>query len=74
MSKTCKTCKYWERFTDIAKTRYHGPYAGNCANSKFIYAEQDIPVDNLAYWDHEGYNADFCTGEAFGCIHWEKKS
>lgn len=73
MSKICKTCKYWERFTDTHDIRYCGPYAGNCFNSKFIYDEQDVPVDSLAYWDHEGYSADFCTGESFGCIHWEKK-
>lgn len=75
MSKICSTCKYWERFTDITDIRYHGPYAGNCSSSRFTYSEQDIPADSLAYWDHEGYNPDtiFCTGEAFGCIHWEQK-
>lgn len=54
---------------------------GRCKNDRIIY--DDISPENallrandsdcLIYCDSEGYNADFITGENFGCIHFLSK-
>ena len=64
----CKTCTHWKRLSD-SDAQYFGPHAGKCASDSFVY-DDDMPADGLEYWDHEGYSADFNTGEDFGCVHW----
>jgi hypothetical protein len=69
---TCETCKFWKRYT--TNSQFHG----KCHNSKFIYyySTDDSPfliTNNLIYWDYDIEAATFCTGETFGCIHWEAK-
>jgi hypothetical protein len=64
----CKNCKYWE--TSLLNSKG----AGDCCNEKFVYTgEKKTPKDGLGYWDNEGYDAGFETGEDFGCIHWEER-
>lgn len=70
---TCKTCTHWIRFTDAYSIKYLGKHMGDCNNNKFIYGESKIPIDGFAYWDQESVQADFATGENFGCIHWKPK-
>lgn len=65
----CKDCKYW--------TRYEGENQrfGKCENSKIEYGSENTygqlyyTDDQLLYEDYEQYNASFCTGQNFGCIH-----
>jgi hypothetical protein len=68
----CKNCKYYKKpmnSYDLKKDR------GLCINEKFVYEVSDsYPLnDKLEYWDNEGYNAGFCVGKNFGCIHFVKK-
>ena len=69
---TCQSCLYWKRFTDKYVLKYKGN-GGFCRSKKFVYTSGKVPADGLALWDEEDVNADFATGESFGCIHWEKK-
>lgn len=67
----CKTCKHWKKFTNNYDIKYRGPNAGNCYNlEKFVYTDDFIQSDTLAYYDRESVGAEFFTGENFGCIHW----
>jgi hypothetical protein len=67
---TCSSCKYWIRTND----KHVDETLGNCKSDKFIYDpwSKGHPSDVLVYSDYEGYSAGFCTGQDFGCIHWEK--
>jgi len=64
MRKRCKTCFYWHQ----NKRNYHaltGGVYGKCSCGKFIYREDfcfPYAIDQLIYWDYEGYNASFATG------------
>jgi hypothetical protein len=61
--KRCRTCKYYN--------------ADACSNAKFVYLWEgnvkDVPSDGLGYWDFEGYDADFCVGPDFGCVHHDER-
>jgi len=69
-TNTCATCKHWRRgeTTTLLDQRF-----GKCLCPAFLDTSwrdaETPPEDGLLYWDLEGYNADFATGEAFGCIH-----
>jgi len=75
MKKLCKTCFYWHQ----NKRNYYAPEGGvygECSCGKFIYRDdfwRPYAIDQLIYWDYEGYNARFATGPEFGCVHWAKK-
>ena len=70
----CKTCKYWDRYTQDQGSDYYGPFAGMCNSKKFVYNETPVLLDGLMYEDYKGYAAGFSTGQDFGCIHWESKA
>lgn len=66
--KICKNCKNWKR-----DKGFHG----FCSSRKLIYTgdsynSEEKCKDTLHYCDAEGYEANFTTGEEFGCIHFEK--
>jgi len=72
---TCKTCKSWRQerdttFGDCVSPHYHDYAPPSNANNGLFYWESD----EYGY-PHGGYDhrVDLCTGEDFGCIHWEKK-
>lgn len=84
----CKDCMYWERIIVQNRRRepwekfFHKEAdsfksSGNCSNDKFVYTDGTDksvpPIDGLGYWDHDGYDAGFETGENFGCIHFKGK-
>jgi hypothetical protein len=68
--KICQNCSYWNR---------NNLKMGDCLNDKFLYGDYRLYKndgekldDCLVYWDYESYDAAFCTGENFGCIHFKK--
>ena len=74
MKKICKNCKHWT--TD--NTYGYDGMIGTCDSDKFVYSYSMTYLDEsnrdmLMVSDYEGYMADFCTGEEFGCIHFEEK-
>ena len=72
----CITCKHWTKYTDKYDVERFATHSGECRNDKFVYNDSTLdngvetPKDGLMYWDGEGYQAYFNTGEDFGCIHW----
>jgi hypothetical protein len=64
----CKNCKHWKRH------EYGRNGFGNCNCDKFIdesadRCEIEFSTDCLLISDFEQYQAEFETGENFGCIH-----
>ena len=63
--QTCKTCKHWKKFEeDYVPPDYQ---IRRCKNPKMEHNE--CPLKNTASpHDYDGYEADFITGEDFGCV------
>jgi len=86
MKKICKNCKYWISGDELGWTGNWKKF-GKCACKKFQYLGLDegnvdsiidsvikaAKSDELLFIDFEYYNADFYTGENFGCIHFKPK-
>jgi len=65
IEKRCKNCKHWE----IVKQRTEiSCRTGHCLSWKISYCIFN-ESDSAMYYDSEDYNANFETGEDFGCIH-----
>jgi hypothetical protein len=73
----CKNCEFWDM--NIRYGMNYHPLKnnyGNCKCEKFIYSflpNDSHEIDCLIYSDYEEYEAGFCTGSDFGCIHGIKK-
>lgn len=86
---TCKDCAFWMRservrgeWQGLELISHSSPANyGKCECPQFVYTREShgddlpnvCPGDGLAYGDHDGYSADFRTGEDFGCIHFTAK-
>lgn len=62
----CKDCGKWTREEDSVQ--------GDCKEENFINESNRVSKEkdysgSLLYWDYEGYDAGFSTGEQFGCIY-----
>lgn len=70
----CGNCEFWLRYTEQFEVKHHGQHAGICESDQFVYNNMgSTPKDGLRYWDYEGYDAGFDTGENFGCVHFKER-
>jgi len=71
VEEVCKNCANW----DDGGWRENG--YRNCYSAKIVNEPHDVEVDDcLMYWDFvgTGYQANFCTGRRFGCVHWKERN